>query len=98
MNDEGVPSILSRVLDICADVLGEQMAAGDDFLNRGVSSIAIASVRGRLMSEFSVDIPVRLMFDSPNMSCLCQEILRLQDSAEAESSTISPGDRSASQG
>jgi amino acid adenylation domain-containing protein len=62
---------------IWADVLGvKRVGVHDNFFEMGGHSLLATQVISRVRETFSVDLPLRLMFESPTIAGLCEHLLK----------------------
>ncbi|MBH8565767.1 amino acid adenylation domain-containing protein [Nostoc sp. CENA67] len=72
-------AIEQAIVDIWAEVLKrDQIGIRDNFLDLGGHSLLATQVISRLRSLFQVDLPLRLMFESPTVAELAEAIAQLQ--------------------
>ncbi len=74
------------IVDIWCEVLkleAEEIGVNDNFFHLGGHSLLATQVIARLRKAFEVDVPVRLLFESPTVSALAQALaLRKQPTRE----------------
>jgi amino acid adenylation domain-containing protein/non-ribosomal peptide synthase protein (TIGR01720 family) len=64
---------------IWADVLStSQVGVYDNFFELGGHSLLATQVMSRIRDTFSVELPLRLLFESPTIAALCEHLLRAQ--------------------
>jgi amino acid adenylation domain-containing protein len=64
-----------KLKEIWADVLGiAQMDVHDDFFDLGGDSLLATQVMTRVQKAFGVEVPLRIMFDTPTIANLAQAI------------------------
>ncbi|WP_103349446.1 non-ribosomal peptide synthetase [Amycolatopsis sp. CA-128772] len=79
------------VADICSDVLGRPLAAGDDFFSAGGHSLDAARAATRLSAALGVEIPVPAVFEHPSPAALAGWA-RARTAGPAEPIPVLPGD------
>ena len=63
------------LMQIWSDVLGvKQMNVNDDFFDLGGDSLLATQIVSRIQKRFGVEVPLRVMFDSPTITALVREI------------------------
>ncbi|MEU7769457.1 amino acid adenylation domain-containing protein, partial [Nocardia sp. NPDC049190] len=63
------------VADVCAEVLGiERVGALDGFFDLGGNSLSATRVAARLSGAFGVDVPLSVIFESPTVAALAQNL------------------------
>ncbi len=73
--DLGDEPILNRIAAIWRETLGVQVVRrGDRFFDLGGDSLIALQVMSRLREHFPVDLPVRMLFESPTLSGLSAAI------------------------
>ena len=71
LGDLGDEPILNRVAAVWRETLGVQVVRrGDHFFDLGGDSLIALQVMSRLREHFPVDLPVRMLFESPSLSGL----------------------------
>jgi amino acid adenylation domain-containing protein len=63
------------LMAIWSDLLGvPQMSVHDDFFDLGGDSLLATQIISRVQKAFGVEVPLRLMFDSPTIAAMVREI------------------------
>jgi amino acid adenylation domain-containing protein len=77
------------LMGIWSDLLGvKQMTVQDDFFELGGDSLLATQVVSRIQKAFAVEIPLRVMFDSPTIAALVREIEERGGSAVEEPALV----------
>jgi amino acid adenylation domain-containing protein len=72
------PEMVSRVAAMMADVLGvDSIGPEEDFFALGGHSLMATQLVSRVRATMNVELPLRLVFESPNASALAAQIERL---------------------
>ncbi|MET8846902.1 amino acid adenylation domain-containing protein [Amycolatopsis sp. NPDC004625] len=79
------------VAEICSDVLGRPLAAGDDFFAAGGHSLDAARAATRLSAALGVEIPVLAVFEHPGPAALAGWA-RARTAGPADPVPVLPGD------
>jgi acyl carrier protein len=86
-----------RVAAICAAVLGvERVGAEDNFFDLGGHSLLATQFISRVREAFSVELPVRALFDAPTVAGITELVVKARptDAADAPAiETLARGDR-----
>jgi amino acid adenylation domain-containing protein len=68
-----------RLCTLWAEMLGwKQVGIHDPFLELGGHSLLAARLVDRVVSEFQVEIPLRMLFEAPTVADMAETILRIQ--------------------
>jgi amino acid adenylation domain-containing protein/FkbM family methyltransferase len=72
-----------KLANIWCEVLGlEQVGIEDNFFERGGHSLSIIQLASRLHSTFGVEVPIRLLFDTPTLAGMTAAIATAQIAGE----------------
>ena len=79
-----------RMLGIWRDVLRtETIGIDDDFFDLGGHSMLAARLLARVRQTFSVDVPLRALFETPTIAALCRAVTVLSEGGALETLTPS---------
>jgi Phosphopantetheine attachment site. len=71
--------IEADLADIWREVLGlEAIGVDADFFEQGGHSLAAIQVKSRIQCVFNMDVPAKMLFESPTIELQAAEIARLQ--------------------
>lgn len=83
--------IESRLVAIFAEVLDlDQVGIGENFFELGGHSLAAVQVLYRLKNEWGIQLPIRVLFESPTVSELGEKIRKYKGEEFIKSKTIHP--------
>lgn len=76
MKVSSVDEAEALILRLCAEVLGkDHIAAEDNFFSIGGDSLAAMHLIGRLRQETRTAVPVRLLFEYPDLGALAKRVV-----------------------
>ncbi|MBN1666966.1 MAG: amino acid adenylation domain-containing protein [Anaerolineales bacterium] len=71
----------AQIAQLWQTILGiEQIGIQDDFFDLGGHSLLATQVASRLSNHFGISIPIRLIFEQPNIAALARSVQTLQSS------------------
>jgi acyl carrier protein len=79
--EEGLARIWSEILDV------ERLSIEDNFFDLGGHSLVAAQLISRARNTFSVDLPLRCLFETPTVAGLAETIYKMQ-TAQTEDSEM----------
>jgi amino acid adenylation domain-containing protein len=83
--------IEAALANICGELLGvERVGVEENFFELGGHSLLATKLISRIRDQFHLELPLRVLFESPTVSGLAAAILQMQQNSDGNATTLTP--------
>jgi amino acid adenylation domain-containing protein len=83
--------IEAALANICGELLGvERVGIEENFFELGGHSLLATKLISRIRDQFHLELPLRVLFESPTVSGLAAAILQMQQNSDGNATTLTP--------